>query len=111
MRTRATGRQGLVYRQPRSGLGQADAAAQVCVDDVLAGAGVTITTAAVYDFPVPSVRALRAAGANVACGDEGICDLWSPFGSGDMRERAMHVAYRSTFRRDAVLARARGARP
>jgi cytosine deaminase len=37
---------------------------------------------------------------NVACGHDGIRDLWGPYGSGDMLERAMHVAYRSTFRRD-----------
>ena len=99
-RTRATGLQGRVTVSHAYGLGQADAATQARVAEVLADAGVTITTAAVYDFPVPSVRALRAAGANVACGHDGICDLWSPFGSGDMLERAMHVAYRSTFRRD-----------
>ena len=57
-------------------------------------------TAAVYSFPVPPIKRLRAAGVNVACGHDGICDLWGPYGSGDMLERAMHVAYRSTFRRD-----------
>ncbi|MFD2349489.1 amidohydrolase family protein [Nonomuraea ferruginea] len=36
----------------------------------------------------------------MACGHDGIRDLWGPFGSGDMLERAMHLAYRSTFRRD-----------
>jgi cytosine/creatinine deaminase len=49
---------------------------------------------------VPPIKRLRAAGANVACGHDGICDLWGPYGSGDMLERAMHVAYRNTFRRD-----------
>ena len=66
----------------------------------LADAGVTLLTAAVYSFPVPPIKRLRAAGVNVACGHDGICDLWGPYGSGDMLERAMHVAYRSTFRRD-----------
>jgi cytosine deaminase len=66
----------------------------------LADAGVTLLTAAVYRFPVPPIKRLRAAGVNVACGHDGICDLWGPYGSGDMLERAMHVAYRSTFRRD-----------
>jgi cytosine deaminase len=61
---------------------------------------VTILTAAVYSFPVPPIKRLRAAGVNVACGHDGIRDLWGPYGSGDMLERAMHVAYRSTFRRD-----------
>jgi cytosine deaminase len=99
-RTRAAGLQDRVTVSHAYGLGQADATTQARVADVLADTGVTITTAAVYDFPVPSVRALRTAGVNVACGHDGICDLWSPYGSGDMLERAMHVAYRSTFRRD-----------
>ena len=66
----------------------------------LAEAGITVLTAAVYSFPVPPIKRLREAGVNVACGHDGICDLWGPYGSGDMLERAMHVAYRNAFRRD-----------
>jgi len=68
--------------------------------ETLADAGVAIVTGAVYDFPVPPVKKLQAAGVRVACGHDGIRDLWGPFGSGDMLERARQVAYRSTFRRD-----------
>jgi cytosine/adenosine deaminase-related metal-dependent hydrolase len=82
------------------GFSELDAAAQARLIDKLAEAGVTLLTAAVYSFPVPPIKRLRAAGVNVACGHDGICDLWGPYGSGDMLERAMHVAYRSTFRRD-----------
>jgi cytosine deaminase len=82
------------------GFSQLDAAHQAPLIDRLAAAGVHLVTAAVYSFPVPPLKRLRAAGVNVACGHDGICDLWGPFGSGDMLERAMHVAYRSTFRRD-----------
>jgi cytosine deaminase len=57
----------------------------------------------VYNFPVPPIARLRAAGVTIACGHDGIRDLWSPFGSGDMLERAMHLAYRSTFRRDEEI--------
>jgi cytosine/creatinine deaminase len=85
------------------GLGQADAATQARVADLLAAAGVAIVTAAVYDFPVAPLRVLRAAGVTVACGHDGIRDLWGPYGSGDMLDRAMHLAYRSTFRRDADI--------
>jgi cytosine deaminase len=46
---------------------------------------------------------LRAAGVTVACGHDGIRDLWGPYGSGDTLERAMHLAYRSTFRRDEEI--------
>ena len=68
--------------------------------ETLADAGVAIVTGAVYDFPVPPVKKLLAAGVTVACGHDGIRDLWGPYGSGDMLERARQVAYRSTFRRD-----------
>jgi cytosine/adenosine deaminase-related metal-dependent hydrolase len=59
----------------------------------------------VYNFPVPPIARLRAAGVTIACGHDGIRDLWSPFGSGDMLERAMHLAYRTGRRRkDPVVA-------
>ena len=99
-RTRDAGLGGRVTVSHAYGFCQADAATQGRVIERLTEAGVTLVTAAVYSFPVPPIKRLRAAGANVACGHDGICDLWGPYGSGDMLERAMHVAYRSTFRRD-----------
>lgn len=99
-RTTALGLEGRVTVSHAYGLGQASPAEQDQLAARLAEAGVTITTAAVYDFPVPSVRRLRTAGVNVACGHDGIRDLWGPYGTGDMLDRAMHLAYRSTFRRD-----------
>jgi cytosine/creatinine deaminase len=99
-RTRETGLGGRVTVSHAYGFGQADPSSQAGLVERLAEAGVTLLTAAVYSFPVPPIKRLRAAGVNVACGHDGICDLWGPYGSGDMLERAMHVAYRSTFRRD-----------
>ncbi|MDS0139509.1 MULTISPECIES: amidohydrolase family protein [unclassified Amycolatopsis] len=99
-RTRAAGLAGRVTVSHAYALGQADAATQDRLAAGLAEAGITITTAAVFDFPVPPVQKLRAAGVNVACGHDDIRDLWSPYGSGDLLDRAMHLAYRSTFRRD-----------
>jgi cytosine deaminase len=99
-RTRDAGLGGRVTVSHAYGFSQVDAAYQDRIIDQLAQAGVTILTAAVYSFPVPPIKRLRAAGVNVACGHDGIRDLWGPYGSGDMLERAMHVAYRSTFRRD-----------
>jgi cytosine/adenosine deaminase-related metal-dependent hydrolase len=69
----------------------------------LADAGVSLVTAAAYNFPVPPIARSRAAGVTIACGHDGIHDLWSPYGSGDMLDRAMHLAYRSTFRRDEEI--------
>jgi cytosine/adenosine deaminase-related metal-dependent hydrolase len=99
-RTRDTGLGGRVTVSHAYGFCQADATTQARLAERLAEAGVTLLTAAVYSFPVPPIKSLRAAGVNVACGHDGICDLWGPYGSGDMLERAMHVAYRNTFRRD-----------
>jgi cytosine deaminase len=102
-RAARAGLRGRVAVSHAYGLGQADAATQARLADLLAAAGVAIVTAAVYDFPVAPLRVLRAAGVTVACGHDGIRDLWGPYGSGDMLERAMHLAYRSTFRRDADI--------
>ncbi len=103
-RTHALGLHGRVAVSHAYGLGQATPAEQDRVAERIANAGVTITTAAVYDFPVAPIKRLRAAGANVACGHDGIRDLWGPYGSGDMLDRAMHLAYRNTFRRDDDIA-------
>ncbi|MEV4111148.1 amidohydrolase [Nonomuraea sp. NPDC049695] len=99
-RTRALGLGGRVTVSHAYALGQLDDAYQDRLAHGFAEAGVAIATAAVYSFPVPPIKKLRAAGVTVACGHDGIRDLWGPYGSGDMLERAMHVAYRSTFRRD-----------
>jgi cytosine deaminase len=96
-RTRALGLGGRVTVSHAYALGEAY---QERLAQGLAEAGVAIATAAVYTFPVPPVKKLRAAGVTVACGHDGIRDLWGPYGSGDMLERAMHLAYRSTFRTD-----------
>ncbi|MGH3456964.1 amidohydrolase [Aeromicrobium sp.] len=68
--------------------------------DQLAGAGIGVITAAPYNFPVPPLRLLHEAGVVVGCGHDGIRDLWGPYGTGDMLDRARHIAYRSMFRRD-----------
>jgi cytosine/creatinine deaminase len=99
-RTRASGLAGRVTVSHAYGFGQVSPAEQDRLIEQLAEAGVTVLTAAPYSFPVPPIKRLRAAGVNVACGHDGIRDLWGPYGSGDMLERAMHVAYRSGFRRD-----------
>lgn len=99
-RTKVLGLAGRVAVSHAYALGQLDDAYQDRLIQGFAEAGVALVTAAVYSFPVPPIKKLRAAGVTVACGHDGIRDLWGPYGSGDMLERAMHVAYRSTFRGD-----------
>ena len=98
--TRERGLGGRVAVSHAYGFAEAPAPVQDRLIEQLAAAGVSLVTAAVYSFPVPPLKRLRAAGVDVACGHDGIRDLWGPYGSGAMLERAMHVAYRSTFRRD-----------
>jgi cytosine deaminase len=99
-RTLALSMAGRVAVSHAYALGELPSSSQDRMAERLAAAGVAVVTAAVYDFPVAPVKKLRAAGVTVACGHDGIRDLWGPYGSGDMLERAMHLAYRSTFRRD-----------
>ncbi|MBB5076538.1 amidohydrolase [Nonomuraea endophytica] len=99
-RTKTLGLGGRVTVSHAYALGQIDEAHQGRLAEGFADAGVALATGAVYSFPVPPVKKMRAAGVVIACGHDGIRDLWGPYGSGDMLERAMHLAYRSTFRSD-----------
>ena len=44
--------------------------------------------------PVPPVNALRARGVTVFAGSDNIRDCWSPYGNGDMLDRAAIIAQR-----------------
>ncbi len=54
--------------------------------------------------PMPPVKRLRAAGVTVFAGSDNIRDAWSPYGNGDMLERAALIGYRQDFRADEDLA-------
>ena len=99
-RTAALGMAGRVVLSHVYALGAAPDDIARAVADRLAGAGVGVVTAAPYSYPVPDLRILHDAGVVVGCGRDGIRDLWGPYGTGDLLERACHVAYRSHFRRD-----------
>ena len=49
--------------------------------------------------PLPLLR-LRELGIDVCLGQDGIRDLWSPYGDADMLSRAEKLAWRSGYRRD-----------
>lgn len=53
---------------------------------------------------IPPLKLLRAHGVEVFGGSDNIRDAWSPFGNGDMLERAMLIGYRANFRHDEELA-------
>ncbi|MCR9125621.1 MAG: amidohydrolase family protein [Rhodobacteraceae bacterium] len=69
----------------------------------LARAGVAIATAALVVRPSPPARALQAAGVTLCGGNDGVRDMWLPFGSGDMLERAKFIALANGFRTDPDL--------
>ena len=69
----------------------------------LARAGVAIMTAASEFGAMPRVKLLLDCVVLVFAGTDGIRDAWSPFGNGDMLERAQLIAYRSGMKSDADL--------
>ena len=52
---------------------------------------------------MPPLKLLHEHGVEVFGGSDNIRDAWSPFGNGDMLERAMMIGYRANFRRDREL--------
>jgi cytosine/creatinine deaminase len=99
-RTVALGLQGRVVASHCYAFGDLDDVAAGRLAERFAGAGIGVVTAAPYSFPVPPLRLLAEAGVVTGIGHDGIRDLWGPYGTGDLLERARHVAYRSAFRRD-----------
>lgn len=72
----------------------------------MAKAGVSLATHGGGVSPPPPVKKLRERGVEVFAGSDNVRDLWSPYGDGDMLERAMLLAWRSGFRNDSDLATA-----
>ena len=66
--------------------------------------GMTLVTHGGGNAPLPPIKRLRDHGVMVFAGNDNVRDTWSPFGNGDMLERAMLVAWRSGFRTDNDLA-------
>jgi cytosine/adenosine deaminase-related metal-dependent hydrolase len=72
--------------------------------DAMAAAGVSLVTHGGGASPLPPVKPLRARGVEVFAGNDDVRDPWSPYGEGDMLERAMLLAWRSGYRTDDDLA-------
>ena len=72
--------------------------------DLLAEAGVAIMSHGPGGAVIPPLKLLRDHGVEVFGGSDNIRDAWSPFGNGDMLERAMMIGYRANFRHDEELA-------
>ena len=72
--------------------------------DRLAKTGVAIMSHGPGAAPMPPLPMLTEHGVTVFAGSDNIRDAWSPFGNGDMLERAMLIGYRGNYRRDEELA-------
>lgn len=102
-RTIASGLQGRVAVSHAFALGYDDDADVGVTIDALARAGIAIMTNEPGSVPMPPVPRLRAAGVTVFVGSDNIRDAWSPYGNGDLLERAMLVGYRQGMRTDTEL--------
>jgi len=68
--------------------------------DALAGADIAVTTVAPGGTPPLPLKKLAAAGVRVGVGHDGVRDLWSPYGTGDLLEKVWLLAYLAGYRRD-----------
>jgi len=93
-RTEAAGLQNCVAVSHAFALGSIDDSEFERTAAALARAGVAIMTNGPGPVPMPPVKRLVAAGVTVFAGSDNIRDAWSPYGNGDMLERAMIIGYR-----------------
>ncbi|MEU5217745.1 amidohydrolase [Streptomyces sp. NPDC020807] len=102
-RTRALGLRGKVN------VGHAFAVAQLSgreldeTADLLAEAGVSLTTVALSGTTILPFRRLAERGVTVGLGSDGVRDSWSPFGNADMLHRAWLAAWALDARLDEEL--------
>ena len=105
-RTRALGLAGMVTISHAFALAEVPEPRLGRLVEGLATAGVSLTTVAPGNRPPLPLARLRAAGVAVGLGSDGIRDLWSPWGDGDLLGRAALLAWRAGARRDQDLAAA-----
>ena len=103
VRTRATGLKGKVAISHAFALGSVSADLAARTADTLAETGIAIMSHGPGAATMPPLPLLRAHGVEVFGGSDNIRDAWSPFGNGDMLERAMLIGYRGNFRHDHEL--------
>ena len=102
--TQSSGLQGRVMISHAYSLGAFPQNDLLALADRLTALGISIMTCAPPQVTVPPVAMLRSRGVNVCSGSDGIRDAWSPMGNGDMLERAMLIALRFGWSKDADLA-------
>jgi len=102
-RTRAGGLAGRVAVSHAYALGEVEEATLARTAAELAAAGVAVMTSGPGPERMPPLKRLAAEGVAVFVGSDNIRDAWSPYGNGDMLERARLVGYRAGLLTDAEL--------
>ena len=87
-------------------LGMVDAARQQYFAEQMAELGISVATTAPSDIAVPPYELLTKAGVTVCAGNDGVRDTWSPYGRGDMIERAVTMGLRYRWRQDQLILQA-----
>lgn len=90
--SKEAGLQGKVDVSHAFGLGDISQAEAEVMGELLADAGISIITSAPIDRKFPPIGLLHRKGVAVAVGCDNILDVWSPFGNGDILERAGRLA-------------------
>jgi len=99
-RTRALGLGGKVTISHGFCLGDITEKKAAAAAEAMAEAGVSLVTYGAGGLTLPPVEMLRAAGVLVFAGNDDIRDTWSPYGTGDLLERAAIIGWKCDFRRD-----------
>jgi len=102
-RAKALGLQGRVAVSHAFALGMVGAEELRATAQALAQGGVAIMTNGPGADAMPPLHALLDEGVTVFAGCDNIRDAWSPFGSGDLLQRAGLIGWRGNFRSDAEL--------
>jgi cytosine/adenosine deaminase-related metal-dependent hydrolase len=100
------GLQGKVAISHAFGLGDISPSQAQEMGDLLADAGVAIITSVPIGRKFPPVGLLHESGVEVFVGCDNIFDVWSPFGNGDVLERAGRLAEISGWVDERALAQA-----
>ena len=102
-RTAALSMQGKVTISHAFALSSVDPARQAVLVELLSDNDIAVTTVAPGNRePLPLVM-LRSAGVRVGLGQDGTRDYWSPYGNGDMLDRAWQLAFRAGYRHDELI--------
>ena len=99
-RTKALGLAGKVTISHGFCLGDVAERKAAIAAEAMAAAGVALVTHGAGGLTLPPIEMLRAAGVLVFAGNDDIRDTWSPYGTGDLLERAAIIGWKADFRRD-----------